>query len=192
MTTKRHLNRASGFTLMEIIVAMFVLLMGIMGIFAVFNMGVHARLQAQELVISQELANQWADWIRFRLNDTGGGGGVGALTRGSLTVGAKGDFYEDTGNFTFGPGDPRNLPTYHRNVYRGYLWEITAASEYRPLWVNAEGGMVDWDRRGDGGSVVPAGMNPTQPLTNVELKITRGARRYPFNYVFSGVGLRYD
>jgi type II secretory pathway pseudopilin PulG len=187
---------SGGFTLLETIVAMFVLLMGLLGIFSVFGSGVYARLQAQELIITQDLANQWAEWVRFRLNEARPQGGAqGILHRINLNEGASGDFYQDTGTLNFSPpGDPRNLPTFQRSIYRGYRWEITKVdNDYRPKWSVTGGAPIDWDKRGDNAPVVPPAMGSgPRPLTEVELKIDRGARRYPFTFVFSGVGLKYD
>jgi type II secretory pathway pseudopilin PulG len=190
---------AHGFTLLETIAAMIVLLMGLLGIFAVFGSGVHARLQAQELIISQDLASQWAEWIRFRLNDcetTPEDGARGILRRDRLQKHDAGDFYEDTGDHHFlPPGDVRNLPTFKCSIYRGYRWEIMNVNHnYKPQWrYGLE--LRDWDVRGDRAPVVPPSMelDPMKKgLFEVELAISRGARRYPFTFAFSGVGLKYD
>jgi len=50
---------ARGFTLFESMVAMFILLVGILGVTSVFSSGMYARLVAQELIVTQDLANQW-------------------------------------------------------------------------------------------------------------------------------------
>lgn len=153
-----------GFTLFEVILAMFVVLMGLMGIIATFSVGMKAQVIAQELVISQELATMWADWIRFRLNDAAGATTPHKLTTADLKVGARGDFYKemDTGGvgvtYTVGGGDPSDLPLYNRGngvgtdifkydkgIYAGYEWEIKAlldakgnaagTGSYVPQWI---------------------------------------------------------
>ena len=189
-------KRRRGFTLFETIVAMFVLLVGLLGIFAVFGSGLNARLLAQEILVSQDLADMWADWVRFRLNDARAkGGALGVLNLVDLATGAQGDFYEDLGDFHFGGGDPRDLPTYHHNVYRGYLWAITQVNRnYTPQYLaNNNTELHNWDQRVDGSTVIPSAMGSApRGLVEVELTIYRGARTYRFNYIFSGVGLKYD
>ena len=182
--------RRPGFTLFEALVAMFIMLIGLLGIVSVFSGGMQARLLAQELVVSQELANMWAEWIRFRLNENSPAGApFNALSPGDLGAGKRGDFFSDTGDFNAAPGDPANLPTYRRSAYRGYLWEITAVNaNYNPEWLTADGTRtIPWDQRLDGGPVQAA----PAALREVELTVGRGTRRYRFYYVFSGVGLRY-
>ena len=189
-----------GFTLFEVIVAMFIVLVGLLGIFSVFGVGVHARLVAQELVISQELAGMWADWIRFRLNDhsaapAGVQANLGLLETRDLQAGKAGQFYEDRGDFHFAPGSTGNLPTCGRSAYRGYRWEIAEAVHgYKPEW-SAENGAraVPWDQRLDGGVALPPALGEAPgDMVEVKLVIARGARRYSFYYVFSGVGIKYD
>jgi hypothetical protein len=155
---------------------------------------VNARLVAQEMVVSQELASMWADWVRFRLNESAGGGGaLGVLHLSDLAVGSQGDFFNDTGSFHFGGGDPRDLPTFNKNVYRGYLWRITAARNFAPQYRLDNNALINWDLRSDGATTaLPARANAPANLVEVELTIVRGARSYRHNYVFSGVGLRYD
>ena len=89
-----------------------------------------AQVVAQELVVSQELATMWSDWVRFRLNDYGGTTTPNKLTSADLS-GASGDFYEDkdlsgTAKFHIGGGDPSDPPTYHKSIYQGYWWRVVA------------------------------------------------------------------
>ena len=211
--SKKH-RRRSGFTLFETIVAMFVVLMGLLGIIATFSVGMKARVMSQELLISQELATMWADWTRFRLNDSSASA-PNRLQSSDLKVGAKGDFFLDTnlggGNFHVAPpGNPANLPTYNKRVYQGYTWEITALHDghggaggvgsYVPQWIpanvtdltDAGGQLKDWNKRRDGSSIIPADLGaPPSGLTEVELTVRCNGRGYVFNYTFSGVGLKY-
>ena len=192
-------GRRRGFTLFETFVAMFIMLVGLLGVVSVFSAGLHARLLAQELMISHELANMWADWIRFRLNSTPSAGAPSnTMALGGLTDGASGDFYQDTGSFNDPPGSTNNIPTKplagQSNVYQGYTWEVKVNAAYKPRWIPEDGtGERDWNVRLDGGTVIPAALGGAPPpLSEVELMITRGARRYKFHYIFSGVGLKYS
>ncbi|MCW8131115.1 MAG: hypothetical protein KIS92_12270, partial [Planctomycetota bacterium] len=137
-----------------------------------------------------------ADWVRFRLNESQPTGGtLGVLHLSDLAVGKKGEFLEDTGDFHFTSGDLNNLPTFQANVYSSYAWSITKAEDYVPQWSEEGNPSVthDWDKRRDGASVIPSGMGAAPlPLKQVELTIIRGTRAYKFNYIFSGVGLKYD
>ena len=140
---------------------MFVVLMGLMGIIATFSVGMKAQVIAQELVISQELATMWADWIRFRLNDAPGATTPHKLTSADLIVNKKGSFYleKDTGGggpaYTIGGSDPSDLPLYNRGngttadifkydktIYAGYTWEITALRDAQGNAVKAAGSYV--------------------------------------------------
>jgi type II secretory pathway pseudopilin PulG len=206
-------TRQKGFTLFETIVAMFVVLMGLLGIIATFSVGMKARVMAQELLISQEVATMWADWVRFRLNDTNAGA-PNRLTSADLKVGAGGDFYLDKNfggaSFHVSPGSKADLPTYQKPVYQGYQWEITAIRDgrgkagaiysYDPQWIPANvtdltdnGGLLkDWNQRKDGAGVYPKTVGePLKGLTDVELTVRHNGRSYTFNYTFSGVGLKY-
>lgn len=192
----RHARGAEGFSLFEVIVAMFIMLVGLLGVIAVFGAGTNARLLAQELVVSQELANMWADWIRFRMNDSKAvGGSLGILHLTDLSKGKKGEFNNDSGDFHMAAGNIVNLPTYQSNVYSGYGWEITDSKDYVPEWVEEADPTKThpWDERRDGAAVIPAAMGAgPQALKQVQLTISRGARLYRFVYIFSGVGLKYD
>lgn len=192
----RRSKGAQGFSLFEVIVAMFIMLVGLLGIIAVFGAGTNARLLAQELVVSQELANMWADWMRFRLNESkAAGGSLGVLHLSDLAAGKKGDFNADSGDFHLGSGSLVDLPTFQSNVYSGYGWEITDAKDYTPVWAEEADPTKThpWDQRRDGSSVIPSTMGTgPQALKQVQLTISRGARLYRFNYIFSGVGLKYD
>ena len=185
-----------GFSLFEVIVAMFIMLVGLLGVIAVFGAGTNARLLAQELVVSQELANMWADWIRFRLNESKAtGGSLGILHLADLAKGKTGEFVSDSGDFTLGSGSLVDLPTFQANVYSGYIWTITDANDYTPVWVeDADPTKTHpWDQRLDGSSVIPAALGAApQALKQIELTISRGSRAYRFVYIFSGVGLKYD
>ncbi len=180
-----------GFTLFECLVAMAILLIGLLGVVTMFSIGMHARLLAQELVVSQELANMWASWVRFRMDDTGTG--PSALKRVDLQVGKRGQFFNDTGDFHAAPGDFNNLPTFGCNTYRGFAWEITQVNAaYKPRYLSeSSGSTLEWDKRIDGNGAIPAGMTQPLPLSDVELTISRGVRVYRFNFVFSGIGLEY-
>ena len=203
----------SGFTLFETIVAMFVVLMGLLGIIATFSVGMKARVMAQELLISQELATMWADWVRFRLNDVSAGP-PNRLQTTDLKVGASGDFYLDKnlggGTLHIGGGNAADLPTFGKPIYQGYTWEITAltdgtgkagaANSYNPQWIPSKvtdltdkgGQLKDWTTRLDGGPIYPVSLGgPPQGLTNVQLRIWHNGRPYDFTYTFSGVGLKY-
>lgn len=188
-------GRRKGFTLFEAIVAIFILLVGVMGIASVFSAGMRARMVAQELITSQELANMWADWIRFRLNSEGLASGS-ELTLADLVNGASGDFYADTGDLHLTPaGTAMNLPTHNRNAYDGFTWEISEVNdEYKPQWVPENGAdPLPWDQRLDGSTVFNGGWATTPAhMVEVTLHIYRGARRYEFTYIFSGVGMKYD
>lgn len=194
--------RPPGFTMFEAIVAMFILLMGVLGVVAVFSAGMHSRVRAQELIISQDLANMWADWVRFRLNDDATAGvlvsGGHQITLADLTVGKKGDFYAGTADAPFqvgATGAPGNLPTTGCGAYQGYTWAITGASDYTPKWVPEAGGSDnDWTEKIDGSPIYNTADFGAFPgnLKTVELSIFRGARKYIFRFVFSGVGLKYD
>jgi Tfp pilus assembly protein PilV len=189
-------RQRSGFSLFETLVAMFVMLIGLLGIFSVFGSGMHARLMAQELLTSQDLATMWSDWIRFRLNDSRPtGSGPAYLNSSNLGVGKKGNFYDGTGDFHLGAGNPNELPTVGKNVYKGYTWSITkCTSNYKPKFIGPDGvSVLDWDQRSDGGNAVPSALGSAPDgLVEVELTIYRGARSYKFNYIFSGVGLKYE
>ena len=190
---RKRPTRLHGFTLFECIVAMFILLIGLLGVVTMFSVGMNQRLQAQELVMSQELANMWASWIRFRLDDSTGGGGF-FLATGDLTAGKKGDFFQDAGDFHAGAGSLKNLPTLGANTCRGYTWEITDSRAFTPGWLPEDStAPLDWDKTRSGGSAIPSGMGsgPKQ-LREVELSVFRGARRYKFRYIFSGIGMKYD
>ncbi len=186
-------RRHAGFTLFEALVGMFILLVGVLGIVTIFGFGMQVRLHAQELVISQDLANMWANWIRVRLNDSRPSGAY-ILNRADLQVGKKGDFYNDSGDFHAGGGNTADLPTYQCNSYRGYQWEISAITDgYKPRWLpeDVTKAPVEWDRTLDGSPTIPTAMGGISGLTELELSILRGVRRYRFNYVFSGVGVRH-
>ena len=206
-------SRPRAFTLFETIVAMFVVLMGLLGIIATFSVGMKARVMAQELLISQEVATMWADWVRFRLNDTSAGT-PNRLQSSDLKVGASGDFYLDknlgSGSIHIGGGNKADLPTYQKPVYQGYTWEITAIRDgsgnagaiysYNPQWIpanvtdltNKGGKLMDWTQRKDGGPIFPPAIGaPPKGLTDIELTIRHNGRPYVFNYTFSGVGLKY-
>ncbi len=138
----------------------------------------------------------WSDWIRFRLNDSKSSGGL-VLNSSDLVLGCKGDFYKDTGSLHLAPpGHLANLPTYDCNAYRNYTWEITAVNpRHKPQWLPEDSTKpaLDWDVKGDGSALLPAAVGAAPPpLTEVELTIARGVRKYRFNYVFAGVGLKYD
>ena len=188
----RHGRGSRGFTLVEAIVAIFILLVGVMGIASVFSAGMRARMKAQELITSQELANMWADWIRFRLNAEGLATSS-VLSLGDLSVGAGGDFYDNTGSLSLStPDDPMNLPTHKRNAYEGYTWEIADVQQVKPHWIPEDGtDPVPWDQRLDGVALYAFGTAPA-PMTEVLLYVSRGGRRYQFTYLFSGVGMKYD
>jgi len=196
---KLYPHNTRGFTVFECIVAMFILLIGLLGVVSVFSVGMNSRLKAQELLISSDLATMWSDWVRSRLNESKGAGGPqGILHLGDLTKDLSGDFYNDVGDLHFAPpGDPRNLPTYQVNVYSGYKWKTDAAAgtaSYKPQYVSEDGsGVHDWSQRTDGGSALPGGMG-AMPRNLVEVKFTiyRGTRTYDFFYLFSGVGLKYE
>ncbi len=193
MPTTRPIRARAAFTLFEAIVGMFILLVGVLGIVSVFGFGMQVRLHAQELVISQDLANMWADWIRVRINESKASGGY-VLHRSDLAAGKRGDFYNDSGDFHSGSGNTANLPTYQCNAYRGFQWEITAVKhDYKPRWIpdDATQAPVEWDKTLGGSSAIPPAMGSISDLTNVELSIVRGARRYKFNYIFSGVGIKH-
>jgi len=193
--TRWRSRRRAGFSLFETMVAMFVMLIGLLGIFSAFAAGMNARLMAQEMVMSQELATMWADWVRFRCRDSGGPGGLGIISTTDLASGKQGNFYAGTGDFHFGAGDPRELPTVGKNAFKGYTWRIEEAKQnFVPEFLAPDGVTVlSWDKRSDGNSVIPPSMgNAPGALTQVKLVIYRGARSYPFHYVFSGVGLKYD
>ena len=188
-------SRRRGFSLFETMVAMFVMLIGLLGIFSAFAAGMNARLMAQEMVMSQELATMWADWVRFRCRDSGGPGGLGVIATTDLSVGKQGNFYTASGDFHFGAGDPRELPTANKNAFSGYRWMITRSNRnFTPVYLAANGtDVVTWDKRSDNNSVLPGSMGDAPPsLTEVELTIYRGARSYKYTYVFSGVGLKYE
>ena len=85
--TRWRSRRRAGFSLFETMVAMFVMLIGLLGIFSAFAAGMNARLMAQEMVMSQELATMWADWVRFRCRDSGGPGGLGIISTTDLASG---------------------------------------------------------------------------------------------------------
>jgi hypothetical protein len=191
-----HGRQRSGFSLFETLVAMFVMLVGLLGIFSVFGSGMHARLMAQEIVTSQELATMWSDWVRFRLNDARtSGSGPAYMNSSELAAGCKGNFYTGIGDFHKGPGDPNELPTVGKNVYKGYTWAITQCRKnYVPEYMAPDGvSTLKWDLRSDGGSAVPGALGAApDSLVEVELTVFRGARSYKFNYIFSGVGLKYE
>ncbi|MCZ7647648.1 MAG: prepilin-type N-terminal cleavage/methylation domain-containing protein [Planctomycetota bacterium] len=203
----RHPNRnrsSRGFTMFEAIVAMFILLMGVLGVVAVFTSGMHTRMRAQEILMSQDLANQWADWVRFRLNpDAAGGSALSAsglkLTLADLSAGKKGDFNTGLSDAPFQVGAATalgNLPTVGASTTQGYSWVIADVADYAPLWVPEDGSDdKTWAQRLDGNALWSSadlgGATPL-PLKRVDLTILRGARRYKFSYVFSGVGLNYD
>lgn len=193
---KRGRACPGGFSLIEVIVAVFVFLIGVMGVLFTFTAGMRARLVAQELVISQDLAQKWYEWVRFRMNEHAGPGApTGALARTDLSVGKTGSFYENSGDLYHSPADgPNNPPTYNQTAYRGYRWIITAADHgYKPMWEDKDGATHPWDQSKSGNSVVPSGVGaPPSPISLVELTIERGTRRYRFQFVFSGVGRKYD
>ncbi len=182
-----------GFTLFEVLVGMFVLLVGLLGVVSMFSFGVQMRLQAQEMIAAQDLANMWSDWIRSRINDTKPGGGA-VLHRADLQEGKQGDFYLGTGDFCTGGGSINDLPTYQCSSYRGYKWEITKVNHnYKPRWMPTDTAQapIAWDTRLDSSGLFPAGMTGAGTLTELEMSIFRGARRYKFRFIFSGVGLRH-
>ena len=176
-------------------VGMFILLVGMLGVVSIFSVGMQSRLMAQELIVSQELANMWAEWVRFRINEQPSAGAPqNRIGLADLQAGKRGDFYRDQGDFHSMPGSPENPPTFNCGVYQGYTWEITAADpNYVPQWLTDDGSRaVDWDKRLDGGSAIPAalGTAPRRPV-EIELTVVRGSRCYRFKYIFSGVGLKY-
>jgi len=189
-------KRRSGFSLLEVIVAIFVFLVGVMGVLMTFTAGMRARMVAQELIVSQDLAQKWYEWVRFRMNEhPGAGAPVGTLTRGDLTAGKGGDFYENSGDLCLSPANhANNMPTYQCSVYRGYRWSITAVdSAYQPQWEASDGTMRSWTQTAGGTSVVPGAVGAAPDnLTRVELSISRGTRQYRYHFIFSGVGRKYD
>lgn len=198
-TGKLFSRKPRGFTVFECIVAMFILLIGLLGVVSVFSVGMNSRLKAQELLISSDLATMWSDWVRSRLNESKGSGGAqGILHLADLDKDLSGDFYADAGDLHFAPpGDPRNLPTFQVNVYAGYKWKVEAAggtSNYRPQWMAEDGsGARDWSKRSDGGAALPGAMGAMpKDMLEVKLTIYRGTRIYDFFYLFSGVGLKYE
>ena len=165
------MRQRPGFTLLECLVAMFILLVGLLGIVAVFNAGISARLQAQEMVVSSELALQWRDWAHIKLN---GGGAPSA--------GDQGDFFTGSGAST--------LPTVGCNVYRGYAWRVSSADDYTPQWLAYTGNAnvpCPADTRQDGKATGAT----LSPLLKVNLAISRGARIYNYVFVFSRVPVDY-
>ena len=187
-------RRGRGFSLFEVIVAIFVFLIGVMGILMTFTAGMRARMIAQELIVSQDLAQMWAEWMRYRINEKPSAGAPnGTMTRASLAAGAKGDFYENSGSFYLPPqNSPNNPPTYHKSAYRGYGWSILKVnSNYKPQWQAENGTLGTWELSAGGGGSVPVGAPPGD-LTEVELQIVRGAREYRFTFLFSGVGFKHD
>lgn len=189
---------------------MFVVLVGLLGVTSMFNNGMKARVLAQEIVLSQELANMWADWVRFRLNDSPKASGPYFLKSSDLSVGQNGDFFSGAATGNFG-ADPTPLPTVGKKVYSGFMWQIgtgdptrnipgtTPANSFKPQWVNmgakdltpTGGNLHDWDQ-GLVVPIIPGAMGAApKGLTQVDLMIIRGGRPYHFTYVFSGIGMRY-
>lgn len=195
-----EVRTTKGFTLFETLVAMFVMLVGLLGVTSMFNSGMKSRVLAEEIVLSQELANMWADWVRFRLNDSKPSGYF--LHSIDLVQGASGDFFQSTASGNFN-ADPNKLPTYQKKVYQGFLWQIGPGSSgpnnYKPQWVTLgaldltnPANLRNWDQRLDNANIIAASMGSAPAnLTQVELIVTRAGRSYRFNYVFSGVGVRY-
>ena len=104
------------------------------------------------------------------------------------------------------------MPTFQKKVYAGFLWEIgtgtpglpdtatSAPNGYLPQWVQTGaldltpggGNLHPWNATFAGNAVVPPTMGGApKGLTQVDLIVERNGRRYHFNYVFSGVGMRY-
>jgi type II secretory pathway pseudopilin PulG len=189
-------GRRSGFTIFECLVAIFILLVGLLGVISVFSVGMQSRLKAQELALSQDLSNQWYEWVRFRMNDTQPSGGArGILHRSDIVPNLGGDFFAGTGDLCFTPADdPRNMATVGVDAYRGYKWMLTSVNAgFKPEWLAENGsGTRPWTTRLDGGSLLPAGLQAPGDLLQVQMEIVRGVRTYPFTFVFSGVGVRYD
>ena len=53
-------------------------------------------------------------------------------------------------------------------------------------------GLIDWNLNKAGKSIYPSTIGaPAKGLTQVTLEIIRYGRRYSFNYVFSGIGMKY-
>ena len=183
-----------GFSLFEVIVAIFIFLIGVLGVLLTFSAGMRARMVSQELIVSQELAQMWSEWMRYRINERPSAGAPkGTMKRAALALGSKGDFYENTGDFYLGAADaPNNPPTYHKNIYNGYTWTISRVkANYKPEWQASDGSRGTWDTSIGGGKAVAVG-DPPADLTEVELSIARGARQYRFTFLFSGVGLKYE
>jgi len=184
-----------GFSVFECLVAIFILLVGVLGVISVFSVGMQSRLKAQELAVSQDLSNQWYEWVRFRMNDSQAPGGVhGTLHRTDIVPNLGGDFFAGTGDLCFAPGDVRNMATVGVDAYRGYKWLVTNTNaSFKPEWFAEDGsGVRPWTTRLDGGGLLPAGMSNPDDLLQVQLQIIRGVRTYPFTFVFSGVGVRCD
>ncbi len=179
-----------GFTLFEIIVAMFIMVVGVLGVTSVFSVGMHVRMRAQELVITQDLANTWAEWVRYRLSAEGLNE---PLTLAGLS-GATGDFYEDPGGSLATTQSVGNLPTAGLNSYQGYVWTVEKVEDYVPEFADeVDGTTHPWNKRIDGNDIFPGSFTtPLGNLKRVHLSITRGVRIYNFYYTFSGVGLKYD
>jgi len=193
-TLRGRRRNSGGFSLFEVIVAIFIFLIGVMGVLMTFTAGMRARMISQELIVSQELAQMWAEWMRYRINEhPSAGAPAGTLTRAMLVVGANGDFYKNTGNFYLGvASSPNNPPTYKKNVYDGYTWTISKVkANYKPEWQASDGSRGTWETAIGGGSSIAVGAPPAD-LTEVELAVARGARQYRFTFLFSGVGLKYE
>ena len=96
------------------------------------------------------------------------------------------------------PTDAGYLPTVGCNAYEDYYWTVASVTDYKPQWMREDTysgtgapTVVDWDKRKDGTDAQGYG-NAPEALKLVELLIARGSRSYRFQFVFSGVGLKYD
>lgn len=190
----RRRRAKTGFTLLECLVAMFILLMGLVGVVSVFQAGMQARLMAQEMIVSQELATLWSEWVRFRV---AGGAFGSALSPGALGN-ATGDFF--TGSSSIAGAGNFNLPTAGCSAYRGYTWSSTCDSGvYGNLtWLPDDldpGGTtpvtpISVNKTANGGSTIPFAY-AAGALHQVELSIMRGGHCYKYSCMFSGVPVRY-
>ena len=177
-----------GFTLIETIVAMFIMLVGIVFVVGAFIPGLLNRTQAKNLIVSQELASMWSDGVRFRIGH--------GLTINDLKN-SNGNFY--TGETSL-PGAFDRLPTFRRNCYIGHMWKVERVDDYTPQWIdsttlNPDGTpkpianrLHNWDA----GLKAPITDAPLSPLHEVHLVIWCGGNSFKFTYVFSGVTLKYN
>jgi hypothetical protein len=125
-----------GFTLLETIIALSVLLFGLLGVIGLFAIGVRNRLEAQERALAQDLAGQWYEWVRWRLDENAPGQAPRSLTFSDL-AGASGDFSRNlnlSGPLYFSPPEnPANLPALSCPVYDGFYWQVTSLDlGYKP------------------------------------------------------------